>query len=123
MPNMRHKKIRAVIYRYEREGLKILLIYQDGIEKVKSSRIFFMEPFNREITTPGSRQLALYKSLLDEIRSAAMIQYGQKIRIDQVKWSQKFKCMLLTEERGFDIFIEMPGFRAWHDKGLRDIVS
>ena len=123
MPNMRHKKIRAVIYRYERGGLKILLIYQDGIEEVKSSRIFFMEPFNREITVPNSRQLSFYKSLLAEIKSAAMIQYGRAVNVDQVKWSQKFKCMLLTEERGFDIFIEMPGFRAWHDKGLRDIVS
>lgn len=123
MPNMRHKKIRAVIYCYEREGLKILLIYQDGIEKVKSSRIFFMEPFGREITVPNSRQLSFYKSLLEEIKKAAVLQYGRTIDVDQVKWSKKFKCLMLTEERGFDIFIEMPGFRAWHDKGLRDIVS
>ena len=123
MPNMRHKKIRAVIYRYERGGLKILLIYQDGIEEVKSSRVFYMEPFNLEVPAPSTRQMSIYKNLLPEIKSAAVLQYGRTIKVDHVKWSKKFRCLMLTEERGFDIFIEMPGFRAWHDKGLRDIVS
>lgn len=103
--------------------MKILLIFQDGIEKVDSSRVFFMEPFNLEVPAPSTRQMSIYKNLLPEIKSAAVLQYGRTIKVDHVKWSKKYKCLLLTEERGFDIFIEMPGFRAWHDKGLRDIVS
>jgi hypothetical protein len=123
MPNMRHKKIRAVIYRYERGGLKILLTYQDGIEVVKSARVFFMEPFNKEFEAPGEKQLAVYKRMLPEIKAAAMLQYGRNLKTDGARWSKYFKCLMLTEERGFDIFIEMPGFRQWHEKGLRDIVS
>jgi hypothetical protein len=98
--------------------MKILLVYQDGIEKVNSARVFFMEPFGREVEAPKKREMREYSEMLPDIKSAAMIQYGRDLKTSKVCWSRKFKCLLLKEHRGFDIFIELPGFRAWHDRCL-----